>query len=123
MTSLAAQLEAATKTLKRLNHRALDQFTKITVQPDYRTDFEGEVKPFADLMQSAVETWKPLAEQWVESRKPKYVHPVQVKATVENLQIIGVTAFQKDTRRRRFMETTEAIDYVLDTMMTQLAAD
>lgn len=123
MISLTVQLEHATKKLKILNQKALDQFTKITVQPDYHADFEGEVKPFADLMQSAVDTWKPLAENWAEIRKPKYVHPEQIKATSENLQIIGVTAFQKDTRRHRFMETTEAIDYVLDTILTQLETD
>jgi Bacterial domain of unknown function (DUF1798). len=106
-----------------LNKRADDQFTQITTKPDYQVDFQGKVKPFADLMQATVDVWKPMAEDWIVHRKPKYIHPEQIKATCENLQIVGVTAFQTDTRRRRFHETIEAVDYVLDTMLAQLAAD
>lgn len=123
MNSHMSQLEEITKKLKILNKRADNQFIKITAKPDYQVDFQGEVKPFADLMQSVVNVWKPLAEEWVVRRQPKYVYPEQIKATCENLQIICVTAFQKDTRRHRFVETIEAVDYVLDTMLAQLAGD
>ncbi|WP_010631178.1 YppE family protein [Sporolactobacillus vineae] len=123
MNNPTDRLRKTTKELKMLNKKACDQFMNVTTLPGYQVDFQGRVKPFADLMQSAVNAWKPMAGDWVRKRKPRYVHPEQIKATCENLQIVCVTAFQEDTRRRRFIETIEAIDFVLDTLLTQLDAD
>lgn len=123
MNDPADGLRKATKELKILNRKAHEQFVNVTSLPDYQVDFQGKVKPFADRMQSAVDAWKPIAESWVRTRQPRYIHPEQIKATCENLQIVCVTAFQKDTRRRRFIEMIEAVDYVLDTLLTQLDED
>ncbi|MCI1882703.1 MAG: YppE family protein [Sporolactobacillus sp.] len=116
-------LEKQTQELKKYNRAAFEQFTTRTRQDNYQTDFYHEVKPFADRVQRLIDQWKPLADDWVRRRRPKYVYPIQIKATYENLAIVSVTAFQKDTRRRRFIETVKAIDYVLDNMLVQLKSD
>ncbi|RYM06351.1 DUF1798 family protein [Sporolactobacillus sp. THM7-7] len=109
--------------LRKKNRAAHDQFVRRTLKDDYETDFYGEVKPFADGMQEMIDEWRPLATKWVNSRKPRYVYPIQIKDTYDNLSIVCVTAFQKDTRRRRFFETIKAIDYVLDNIVEQLNRD
>ncbi|RYL88862.1 DUF1798 family protein [Sporolactobacillus sp. THM7-4] len=117
------RLRQLTAELRKANRDAHDQFVNRTLQDDYETDFYGEVKPFADKMQRLIDEWRPLATGWVIRRKPKYVYPIQIKDTCDNLSIVCVTAFQKDTRRRRFFETIKSIDYVLENMLDQLDPD
>lgn len=123
MDSQSVRLKKLTETLKNGNREAYDQFMNHTLAGDYDTDFQRDVKPFADRYQAIINQWQPLVEGWVENRKPKYVFPVLIKDTCENLSIVIVTAFQKDTRKRRFIETIKAIDYVLDNVLDQLDAD
>lgn len=115
-----AGLDRLTRELKQCSRTAFVQFTSRTQRPDYKTDFYGTVKPFADHVQKLIDQWRPLAEDWLKSHRPKYVYPIQIKNTYDNLAIICVTAFQKDTRRRRFVETVKAIDYVLDNILSDL---
>jgi hypothetical protein len=117
------KLHELTLRLRELNQNALQQFSKQTQEEDYQTDFYSEVKPFADKVQELIDTWRPLAEAWVRRNKPKYVFPIQIKDTYDNLSIVCVTAFQKDTRKRRFYETIKSIDYVLENMLDQLERD
>ncbi|EST10548.1 YppE family protein [Sporolactobacillus laevolacticus] len=117
------KLKELTLQISRLNKKAFRQFSERTQLTDYQTDFYGEVKPFADKMQLLIDAWRPLAEEWVRSNRPKYVFPIQIKDTYDNLSIVCVTAFQKDTRRRRFLETIKSIDYVLDHILLQAGRD
>lgn len=116
-------LRELTAELKNKNRFAHDQYINRTRLPDYETDFYGEVKPFADRVQQLIDQWRPLAESWVKNRRPKYVYPIQIKDTYDNLAIVCVTAFQADTRRRRFFETVKSVDYVLDNILDQLRRD
>ncbi|MCO7176180.1 YppE family protein [Sporolactobacillus kofuensis] len=122
-TAQDKELKEVTLELRKLNKIAHDQFTDRSQAADYQTDFYGEVKPFADNMQHYLDIWRPLADQWVSVRKPKYVFPIQIKDTYDNLAIVCVTAFQKDTRRRRFLETIKSIDYVLENILIQCEKD
>ncbi|MDD9148737.1 MULTISPECIES: YppE family protein [unclassified Sporolactobacillus] len=115
-----SRLRRLTAELKEKNREAYDQFVNRTNRPDYKTDFYGEVKPFADRVQLLIDAWRPLADHWVKSRRPKYVYPIQIKDTYDNLAIVCVTAFQTDTRKRRFFETIKAVDYVLENMLRQI---
>ncbi|MET1249722.1 YppE family protein [Sporolactobacillus sp. STCC-11] len=117
------KLRELTLHLRELNQNAFQQFAKRTQEKDYQVDFYNEVKPFADKVQELIDIWRPLAEAWVRRSKPKYVFPIQIKDTCDNLSIICVTAFQKDTRKRRFYETIKSIDYVFDNMLDQLERD
>lgn len=118
-----ARLKEMTCELKLYNRKAKAQFTDRTRRPDYSVDFFGEVKPFADHVQHLIDSWRPLAETWVREDHPEYVYPIQIKDTYDNLSIICVTAFQKDTRRRRFLEMIKSIDYVLDNILEDLRVD
>jgi hypothetical protein len=117
------KLRELTLRLRELNQNALQQFSKRTREEDYQVDFYNEVKPFADKVQELIDIWRPLAEGWVRYNKPKYVFPIQIKDTYDNLSIVCVTAFQKDTRKRRFYETIKSIDYVLENILDQLERD
>ncbi|MTT32610.1 DUF1798 family protein [Terrilactibacillus sp. BCM23-1] len=105
----------------RLKNKALhDIFIERTTHPEEEIDFFGMVKPFADELKEILEEFEPLVMTWVRECHPKYVYPLQVENLVENLSIVSVTAFQKDTRRKRFLNTIHAIDYALDTILEQL---
>lgn len=117
------RLNRLTRALLSINKEAGNQFSERTMADGYEIDFYGEVKPFADRTKRIADEWKPLAARWVRSRQPKYIYPIQIKDTYDNLMIVSVTAFQKDTRRRRFIETVKAIDYVLENMLDRLGQD
>ncbi|MFC7392673.1 YppE family protein [Scopulibacillus cellulosilyticus] len=113
-------LRQLTRLLKEYNQMAYEQFVNRTRKEGYEVDFYGAVKPFADKVLAAADQWKPLALEWINKQHPKYVYHIQINDTYDNLTITSVTAFQKDTRRRRFLETIKAVDYVLDAMLNQL---
>lgn len=104
------RLHDLTELLREKNRIAHNQFVERTRKAGYEMDFYGEVKPFADAVQQLVDDWRPLALAWIKEKRPHYLFPQQIDDTSENLTIIAVTAFQKDTRRRRFLETIKAID-------------
>ncbi|MGV3487645.1 MAG: YppE family protein [Tuberibacillus sp.] len=114
------RLKALTNALLELNERARYQFVNITRSEGYVVDFYGEVKPFADEVLRLVDEWKPLVFEWIQSEHPKYVYHKQINDAYDNLTIISVTAFQKDTRRKRFLDTISSIEFVLKTISQQL---
>ena len=114
------RLIALTDALLTYNALARDQFMNRTRKDGYTVDFYGEVKPFADEVLNLVDEWKPLVLEWIASDRPLYVHPKQINDTYDNLTIISVTAFQKDTRRKRFLETVTSIEFVLKTIRDAL---
>ncbi|MFX3617080.1 MAG: YppE family protein [Sporolactobacillus sp.] len=113
------KLEQLTSQLRVISQQAFEAFQNHRDAADAAPDFYQQVKPFADHTQEVVDQWRPLSEEWLRLVKPRYIYPIQIKDTSENLLIVCVTAFQKDTRRRRFLETIEAINYVLDTMLAE----
>ncbi|MFC4617763.1 YppE family protein [Camelliibacillus cellulosilyticus] len=115
------RLKDLTERLKELNDQAHDQFTQRTRSENYEVDFYGEVKPFADAVLKVVDEWKPLVFEWIQTAHPKYIYFPQINDTYDNLTIISVTAFQKDTRRKRFLDTVSSIKYVLDLIIEQLS--
>lgn len=112
-------LDATLKLLK-YNKQAYDQYDKRTKKEGYETDFYNEVKPFADEVLATAEQWQKLAYKWLESQSVNNLYPMQIKNTVDNLNIISVKAFQKDTRKKRFLETIKSVDYVLKNIVEQL---
>ncbi|WP_185819616.1 YppE family protein [Salibacterium salarium] len=107
------ELIKRTEQLKKYNNEALDAYTNIAQVPDYSPDFFTEVKPFADKVKECADQWKPLAEQWVVDDKPTYFYLKQIEDTHENILISSVTAFQSDTKEKRFREMIQSIDYIL----------
>jgi hypothetical protein len=114
------RLKSLTNALLKLNDQARDQFINRTKQEGYTVDFYGQVKPFADEVLQLVDEWKPLVFEWIQADHPEHVYHRQINDTYDNLTIISVTAFQKDTRRKRFLETVTSIEFVLTTIINQL---
>lgn len=113
-------LRSVTIELLKLNKQAYEQYVYVKSDNDYVVDFYKEVKPFADQVLEVASTWKELALTWLNDENAKYIYPIQVEDAYENLLIVSVKAFQKDTRVRRFNEMIKSIDYVLNTMLAQL---
>ncbi len=113
-------LNDLTKELLNLNEEASQYYHNVVKKEGESADFDSVVKPFADKMLETVDRWNPLVLEWVKEYQPKYVYPIQIHDTYENLTIISVTAFQKDTRRKRFINTISAIEHVLEGILKQL---
>jgi len=118
--NLKRQLFQLNEQLIQVNQEAHEQFVNRTHSEGYEMDFHGKVKPFADNVLVLVNQWKPLVKLWIQSEHLKYIYIKQADDTYDNLTIISVTCFQKDTRRRRFLETIKSIDYVLQAIKEQL---
>ncbi|MGM7701637.1 YppE family protein [Pseudalkalibacillus sp. Hm43] len=114
------KLKELTVRLRSLNDQAHAQYIEKTTKDGYEVDFYGEVKPFADEVQELADQWKPLATNWAIEEKPKYVYPIQIKDTHENMTIVAVQAFQKDTREKRFIAMTKSIEYILKSIDEQI---
>lgn len=113
LKELSIQLQVLTKS-------AQEQYEQRTTATDYEVDFFGEAKPFADQLQNLADEWKPIATEWAIKERPKYVYPIQIKDTYENLTIIAVQAFQSDTKSKRFQALIKSIDYILESIIMQV---
>lgn len=114
------RLRTLTEALKQIAGQCLDQFVNRTSEADYEVDFYGTVKPFADNVTDILTEWKPLVLEWIKTAKPSYVFLPQVLDAEENLTIVSVTAFQKDTRRKRYLNTISAIEHTMSTILSQI---
>ncbi|WP_240375544.1 YppE family protein [Bacillus piscicola] len=102
-----------TKELQALNQEALAVFIRLSENEEDAPDFYEEVKPFADKVKDTADEWKPLAEEWVVEEKPQYFYLKQIDDTHENLLISSILAFQPDTKKKRFREMIQSIDYIM----------
>lgn len=114
------RLFSLTKQLIHYNNEAFKQYTEITRHSDEAADFYKIVKPFVDKVNKCADEWKDLVLVWIKESKPKYIHPINIESTFENLMISSVQAFQKDTRQRRFNEMIQSIDYILNHIIDEL---
>ncbi|WP_165996244.1 DUF1798 family protein [Bacillus sp. Cs-700] len=114
------KLRELTKKLLEINEEARVQYTTRTHLDDYKVNFYEEVKPFADRALILLKDWEPLAREWVMYNKPKYLYPIQIKNTLENIEMISVVAWQKDTGPKKFNERVQSVEYVLEKLMEEV---
>ncbi len=119
VTVLNQNLISLTKQLMEITEEARLQYVNRTQLETYEVDFYGEVKPFADRALAILKEWEPLAREWVMENKPKYLYPIQIKNTYENLEMVSVIAWQKDTGPKKFNERVQSIEYVLEKLIEQ----
>ncbi len=108
-----------TKQLLEINEEAREQYTTRTQLEEYKVNFYEEVKPFADRTLELLKDWEPLARSWVMENNPKYLYPIQIKNTYENLEMVSVVAWQKDTGPKKFNERVQSVEYVLEKLLEQ----
>ncbi|MCA0172037.1 YppE family protein [Bacillus sp. RAR_GA_16] len=113
-------LRKLTAELLKINEEARVQYTTRTHLNDYKVNFYDEVKPFADRALTLLKEWEPLAREWVMENKPKYLYPIQIKNTYENIEMISVVAWQKDTGPKKFNERVQSVEYVLEKLLEEV---
>lgn len=109
-----------TERLYKYNQLAEEQYLDKTMSKDYEVDFYKVVKPFADEVHAVAEEWKELASLWVRQEDPDFLSPNQIQDTYDNIIISSVIAFQVKTRKRKLLNTTASITYILDIVISHL---
>ncbi|KHF40292.1 YppE family protein [Halalkalibacter okhensis] len=116
-----SKLMTLTDELRHLNKEAEKMYVDIVkVDENYKPDFYGAVKPFAEKIDQIRSEWLPLAKQFVQQEKPLHLHPSQLQQTEENLEIVAIKTFYKGTGRKRQMETYKSVEYVLQQLSEAL---
>ncbi|MFC0559932.1 YppE family protein [Halalkalibacter alkalisediminis] len=111
-----SELKYLTNALIRLNKKAEEYYIKAR-EEEGEVDFFGVVKPFAEDMAKVRDLWMPLAQEFVQKEKPLHLHPSQLQQTEENLEIVAIKSFYKETSKKRQMETFKSVEYVLNQML------
>lgn len=108
-----------TLTLIQYNQDAISK-NKVVRETKEKADFYKEVHPFVTEVREVCRKWEPLAIAWVEKHQPKYLHPIQLKNTAENIQLIAVQSFFPETSLKRFENYVRSVDYVLQRLLEEL---
>lgn len=92
-----------------------------TAPPENRRDrvFFQMVKKETAPIYEALERWEEAALVLVKARKVN-VHPQQVTATRENMELILMHSYFMDARRKRYMELHNSASYVFDQIINEL---
>ncbi|MBU9723900.1 MULTISPECIES: DUF1798 family protein [Bacillaceae] len=114
------RLKDLTNLLLQKNHDALGHFKVYRLDGESTADFEGKILPFANEVKVNADEWIELAIQYIRKEKPKYVHENQIEDVHENILIQSVTCFQKDTKKKRFLEQNKSIEYTLNALDREL---
>ena len=86
---------------------------------DIHADFHSVVKPFADHVKQLVDEWLMEAEQWVAINKPKYVSPMQIKNTHNNILQVSVHCYFPESSKSRFIKHCNAALFVLEQILME----
>ncbi|WP_100331381.1 DUF1798 family protein [Bacillus xiapuensis] len=112
-------LHELTKALLHLVHQANEVYHK-NRREQTKGDFYQEVKPFADQARQLSEKWEQAVMKEMKRREFKYVHPPQIKATLENIELISVQAFFPETSYTRFKNYVESTIFILEQLQREL---
>ncbi len=92
-----------------------------TAPPENRRDrdFFQMVKNETTPVYEALEKWEEAALILVKERRVN-VHPQQITATRENMELILKHSYFIDSRRKRYMELYHSVIYVFDQIINEL---
>jgi peptidoglycan hydrolase CwlO-like protein len=83
-------------------------------------DFFTEIERFVNDTEKVMTSWQKLAYSFVKQHESKYIYKEQIDQTVENINILAVIHFQKDTRYKRFVDLIASVKYIIGTINDQL---
>lgn len=86
-------------------------------EEDRAPDFYQEVKPFADDMRVYLSSWQSLANEFIEKKRPKYMHIIQIQNAVDAMEQFFVQSFYKETSKKRFLQSIQSVKYTLETLI------
>ena len=104
-----------TNTLISAGDEAVNRFYRMR-EEDRSPDFYNEVKPYADHMQTVLQSWQQLANEYITLQRPKYVHTVQIHNAVDAMEQFFVQSFFKETSKKRFLQSVQSVKYTLETL-------
>jgi hypothetical protein len=112
-------LEKLTEMMVSYNEIILNRFERAR-ETGEKGDFYQEVKPFADEVSERTAEWRNEASAWLQKHPQRNLHPKQIDATAENIEMVCVQAFFPETSRKRFMGHVQSIEYVLQSLLDVL---
>ena len=83
-------------------------------------DFFTEVKPFADQAHSLSKEWGVEVGAYLTEYRQKNLHPNQIKATVENIELLSVQCFFPETSYNRFKSYIQSSFFVIEQVRDRL---
>jgi Bacterial domain of unknown function (DUF1798) len=101
--------------------KAMLHFERAKSGENIEPDFYKEVKPFADQVKQIADEWKSSAIQWIEKTNPKYIYPMQIENTWEQIQTVAVQSFYPDTSTKRFKELHQSVTFVLKNLLSKIS--
>ncbi|HEY9576178.1 MAG TPA: DUF1798 family protein [Pseudobacillus sp.] len=114
-----SRLQELTENLINIVTRANTRY-HIAREKQEKGDFYTEVKPFADEARLQSEEWEKEIKTCLQTRHFKHIHYPQVKAVVENIELISVQAFFPETSYTRFRNYVESTLFVLHQLLKEL---
>lgn len=105
-------------TMKLLNEceESLNRHAKMR-EEDRSPDFFGEVKPHVDEAHDAIDEWSRLSKAYISMERPKHVRVQQIDHAVDMMKQFIVQSFYKETGKKRFVQSIQAVQYTLDTLL------
>lgn len=86
-------------------------------EQDRSADFYKEVKPHADKWHRLIDEWQEEALEFIRLNRPKHVHNMQIDNAAEGMSQFIVQSFYKETGKKRFIQTIQAAEYTLQTLI------
>ncbi|MFD1849499.1 DUF1798 family protein [Oceanobacillus bengalensis] len=115
-------MELKERTILLNNHLLrLKALYENSTPPENKKDrkFFLQVKEETSPIYEMVEKWEEQALQVVKAREVT-VHPNQVNATKENMELLLMHSYYLDVRRKRYMELYRSIRYIFDQLVNEL---
>ena len=109
-------LEQVTEKLLNECDECLNRFNYMR-EEDRSPDFFGEVKPHVDHYHEVVDEWDKLSKAYIATFKPKHVRTQQIDHAVDMLKQFLVQSFYKETGKKRFVQSIQAVQYTLETLL------
>lgn len=82
--------------------------------------FYDQVKPNFEMMKDKLNVWEQLALEWIQKKKPKYIHPSQIESAMENVEQVVLQSFYKDINKQRFTNLHHSVEYLLNNIMDEI---
>lgn len=89
-------------------------------EEDREPDFFREVQPYAYNIDELLNEWEQLVRPWIQTKRPKYVHPSQIDSLLESMRQFVVQSFYKATSKKRFLKSVHSSKYTLETILQAL---
>ncbi|TRZ37768.1 DUF1798 family protein [Niallia circulans] len=113
------RLRELTEELHACADYLVDVFQNVKASQESK-DFYEVVRPYANKVAELNAEWKEIADLWVKTEKPLYLHPSQISTASDHLEVISIQAFYKETSRKRFMDSAKSVQYILQTVLDRL---